>query len=202
MWMLLAACKEAADAAPEGLDPLESLEVEAPSPEDGDPTPESLAMQSWEDEDGVAVTHAWAFVDADISSVVGALREPDVGVDRRRMASWTVEWDTLPDYELSYTVANHSEEFIPVDFDVAWGHGASNEDEAGAATLWSKTDGTEYIYLLEGWAQVFPYEDSVAVQMIYHLDTIDSDTGDAEQYVTDFYQSLLAVAHGEDLPEY
>lgn len=202
LFLLVACAGKAQDQEPVGLSMLEDLQASPPAAVDGDDTPETVNVVT-----GGADDYDWAhgdgYVDLPLDSVVTAFQDPDVGVDRRRISAWEVEYDTNANYDLSYTVTNHSDEIIQVDFDVTWGHGAAEANPDGVAAVWSKTDGTEFITVLQGSAQLLPVDDGTTeVQLIYHLSTVDSDETDAAEYLTDFYGSILAVAHGEALPTY
>lgn len=203
MLLALIACHSPPeDKPPEGLDPLEENLAPYPDAVGGDDTPEVIALASSE-QDEYDQTHGRGFVDMPVADVITAFRTVDVGVDRRRVASWETEYDTAPDYDVSYTTTNYVEDPIAVDFDITWGHGASKEDADGAAALWSKTDGTEFVFVLEGFGQVLPVDDSTTeVQLIYHLSTVSSGTEDVEEYVTDFFYSIVAASHGDALPTY
>jgi hypothetical protein len=197
MWLLLAlACHHELEF-PDGLEPLE--ENLAPPPEGSEDWPETLSLVSGEDD--FNWTHGRGYVREAVETVIAAVEDPDVGVDRRRVASWDVEMDTEPEYDVSYAVHTVVEDIVTVEYDLAWRHGIVSDGVLG--TRWQKTEGDALIDLIEGSLVTAETVNGVTeVQFIYHLQAPMTSTEDTEQYVSDFYASILAVAHGEPLPTY
>lgn len=194
--LLTAACQKEVVAYSAGLEPLE--ENLAPAPEGDGDWPETLSLVSG-DESGVHWTHGRGYVQTALAPAVAAVEDPEVGVDWRRVASWEVTEDTEPEYEVSYAVHTVVEDVITVEYDLAWRHGQTGETTWG--TRWQKTEGESLITLIEGsvvTAQVA--EQAVEVQFVYHLEAALTSTEDTESYVSDFYASILASAHGQPLP--
>ncbi|MSQ01009.1 MAG: hypothetical protein EXR71_03825 [Myxococcales bacterium] len=187
-------------AEPEALAPLDAHDLESPS-DAGDPYPERSAMVSGrEDEYDWSVLRGW--VKADAAAVWEAVIEPDVGVNRRDVASWTVV--PLEDgvVDSSYLVNEVVVEPITVDFDLTWRHAHADDPAAGSVSVWEKTAGTEFISLMAGSVLSTGHDGVVDFLVVFHLKTVDSGTERTEQFVTDFYASVLAAAHGEALPTY
>jgi hypothetical protein len=201
MILAFAACWSVETPFTDGLELLE--DNTAPYP-DGDGHPEDVAIVTGDEAD-YSWGHARAWVQEDVATVWACIRTPDVGVDRRRIEEWSVEHDTEPEYDDSYQVHEVSEEVITVEFDVAWRHGViegSQEEPTETRTRWQKVEGTEYIEVLEGSGVLLDADGDTEVQLIQHLQAPLSEPADCEQYLGDFYASLLACAHGEDLPTY
>ena len=196
LFLLTAACQKDTVEYPDGLEPLE--ENLAPAPEGDGDWPEALSMVSGDD-GGVHWTHARGYVQTALEPAVAAVEEPEVGVDRRRVASWEVTEQTEPEYEVSYTVHTVVEDVITVAYDLAWRHGQTSASTWG--TRWQKTEGEALITLIEGSVLTAPVaEDAVELQFVYHLEAALTSTEDTEAFVSDFYASVLASAHGEPLP--
>lgn len=196
--MLLAlalACGSKPVEFPDGLEPLE--ENTAPAPE-GDGWPETLSVVSGDDGD-LHWTHARGYVQVAAADVVAVVQDPEVGVDRRRVASFEVTPDTEPAYEVSYSVHTVVEDIVTVEYDLGWRHGAVGEDTWG--TRWQKTDGDSLVELIEGSLVTLAVDDAATeVQFEYHLKAALTSTEDTESYLSDFYASVVAAAHGDPLP--
>ena len=182
------------------LTPFDAHEIEAPSDAD-DPYPERSALVSGSSDDyDWAVLRGWVKVAA--VDVWPVLTEPDVGVNRRDVASWTVSEVSDADADVSYVVTEVVEDPITVDFDLTWRHDQAEDPAGGSVSVWSKTAGTEFITDISGSIVATGHDDVVDFLVVFHLATIDSGPEEAEAFVTDFYASVLAVAHGEALPTY
>ena len=198
MLLLLAAACQPDVVFAEGLDPLE--ENLAPAPTGDGPWPETLSLVSGDDGD-LHWTHARAYIQTPLADGLTAVQDPEVGVDRRRVAEWTVTENTDPDYAVSYTVHTVVEDIITVSYDLAWRHGQVAEESWG--TRWQKTEGDSLIKLVEGSiATSVVAEDAIELQFVYRLEAALTSTEDTEGFLTDFYGSILAAAHGEALPTY
>ena len=96
--------------------------------------------------------------------------------------------------------------FVPLRFagrwrrDVARGTPEAPEVIAGA---WQKTFGSTLIAELKGTLSAEEVAPGVTeVQLIQHLDALQGGADPIESFLTDYYQSLKAKAHGEPLPTY
>lgn len=190
------------DSAEEaGLTPLDPHDIAAPS-DDDDPYPEraEVLAGSEEGEYDWAVLRGW--VKADFDTVWGAITDPDVGVNRRDVASWTVTDTSDDDAEVAYVVNEVVTEPITVDFDLTWWHAHAADPSAGSVTVWEKTGGTEFIMLIAGSVVATAHDGVVDFLVVHHLSTVDSGPDKAQLYVEDFYASVLAASHGEALPTY
>lgn len=199
---LLPACRDdekVEDAPPTGLEPLEENLAEAP--EEG---AEELSVTGGETED-YAWAHARAWVQADLATTWAAFADPDVVVDRRRMESWEAEMD-VADYDVSFLIHHVTDDLLTVEYDLTWIQGATAgtaEAPEEVGIRWSKTGGTELVYLLEGSALLRESASGhTEVQIIEHLDTPSSGPEDIEAYFEDLFASVLASVRGEPLPTY
>ena len=62
---------------------------------------------------------------------------------------------------------------------------------------------TVFISLMECSVLLIEVADGVTeVQLVYQLESATGEIEPAEEYVTDLFESLKAVAHGEALPTY
>ena len=200
---LLVACstEESADsAAVATLTPFDAHDLDAPR-DDDDPYPERSAILSGsEDEYDWAVLRGWVKVGA--PDIWPVLTDPDVGVNRRDVASWTVAELDDGDVDAAYVVTEVVEDPITVDFDLTWRHDQADDPANGSVSVWSKTGGTEFISDISGSIVATGHDDVVDFLVVFHLATVDSGPAEAEEFVTDFYASVLAEAHGEPLPTY
>ncbi len=187
-------------AAAAALTPFDAHDLDSPA-DDDDPYPERSAMISGSDEDyDWAVLRGWIKVGA--ADAWPVLTDPDVGVNRRDVASWTVARVDDSDVDSAYVVTEVVEEPITVDFDLTWRHDQAEDPADGSVSVWSKTGGTEFITDISGSIVATGHDDVVDFLVVFHLATIDSGPEEAEEFVTDFYASVLAAAHGEPLPTY
>lgn len=198
MWLLtFLACRHELEF-PDGLAPLE--ENLAPAPEGEGDWPEALSLVSGDDGDQ-HWTHGRAYVQAAVEDVVAAVQDPEVGVDRRRVAEWDAEMIDDPDYDVAYVVHTTVVDIVTVQYDLTWHHGQVDETVWG--TRFQKTDGDALIKLIEGSIVTAEMVNGVAeVQFIYHLEAAMTSTEDTEAFLTDLYASVLAASHGEPLPTY
>lgn len=200
--VLLSACEPAVeDEGPQLVDLLEEVPLDAPVDGD-DPTPERANTSATDGEEyDTAYLRGW--VKASIKDVFSALTDPDVGVDRREVAAWTLTEQEPGELDSLYLVNSVVADF-PVDYDVQWQHIYTGEDSApeGSRTAWEKVAGTEFVSHLAGSVLATATDEAVDLQVVYQLGTIDSTSEDAVRYLEDFYASVVAASHGESLPTY
>ncbi len=184
----------------QGLLPLDAHDIEASSDAD-DPYPERATLVS-----GTEAEYDWSvlrgWVKADSAAVWDAIVQPDVGVNRRDVASWTVTPFEDSSVDDAYVVNEVVDEPITVDFDLTWRHAQAEDPSAGSISVWEKTAGTQFIPLMAGSVVAAGHDGVVDFLVVFHLKTVDSGTEKTEQFVTDFYASVLAASHGEALPTY
>ncbi len=181
---------------PPGLEPLEENRAAPPVSQD-ETYPQVLSFaRGTGDFDWV---HARGYVHAPISRTWEALRDIDVCVDDGRVNDWSVTYDVEDGYDYSYRIHNVSEDIITVEFDITWRHGAVEgtiDDPELVAIRYKKTNGTEFIDLLEGSIVLTPVEDDVtALDMVEHLDAAAGGTPEIEAYFDDVFSDTLAFVH-------
>lgn len=200
--LALVACQDepAADAPP-GLDPLEENTADLPDDE-------TVNLVSTETDD-YNQTHARGRVDVAVADVIACLQNPDVGVDRRRVAEYTVTEDVDPDYTVSYDVITTIHDTVTLTYTLPWLQGDRGDGTWGAR--WEKaedrdTDVNAYLVsLLQGSVLLQPIEGDEGhtdVGIIERLEAPFTSTDDTEQYTSDFYASILACSHDVSLPTY
>jgi hypothetical protein len=197
---------------PPGLEPLE--DNRAPWPEErGDDTPESLGEASGEgfDEDleaDYSWCHARGYVKKPLRKVYSAIRVPRVGVDRRQVHEFDVEWGVEPEYTHSYVIHNTVNDIITVEYDITWRHGAVEGTESeplGVGSRWQKTEGSTVIEMIRGSVYSFEVDESTtALEMVLHQRSlrVSLDPELCRTYLQDFFVDILAESHGEPLPAY
>lgn len=199
----LTACFGSPEAVfPPGLEPLGELRVAADSANTDQE--EGLLMEAGIDED--IWVHARGYVHADVQTVWNALQDEEVFIDRRAVSTYTLEWDTEPEYDISFVVSQEVEDIITVAYDVAWRQGlieGSAEAPEIVSARFQKIDGTSFIERMEGSILLLDVgENRTEFQFQEHMDTPMPDTSDLESYVSDLYAELLLHVRGEMLPSY
>jgi len=202
--LVLFACSTAdsTDSAAVGqeLTPFDDKGIQAPA-DDADPTPERYEMLSGTDTDySWAALRGWVKVDA--PTVWDVLQDPDVGVNRRDVTQWTVAPIEEEGVDSAYVVSEQVDDPITVTFDLTWFQDQADDPEDGSIAIWQKTDGTEFISTLAGSVVATGHDDVVDFLVVFHLATVDSGPEKCEEFVIDFYNSVVAVAHGGALPTY
>ena len=190
---------------PEGLAPLTENTAPAPASTEAEPWPEQLSLVS----DGEAEpmwVHARGYIQQPVSAVWAALSTPEVVVDRRVVGEWTVQEDDPPRYDVGFLLHYVVFDVVTVEFDLQWDQ-AVIEGSAAApvqvAARMEKVDGTVFISLMECSVLLIEVSEGVTeVQLVYQLESATGEIEPAEEYVTDLFESLKAVAHGEALPTY
>lgn len=204
MLAFLLACA-APETYPEGLEPLEDNTADWPKATDDEEYPETVEIKSGE-EDDYDWAHARGYVHAGMLPTWDVLQNPDVGVDRRRVDEWTVTEDTDKDYSVSYTVNNVVHDVITIDFDVAWIEDvARGTDELPTAIAgrWEVVEPDGIIVALAGsFVLIYEAPDVSGLELIYHLNTAQRDPENPPKVMQDMYDSVVAVAAGDDLPVY
>jgi hypothetical protein len=200
-----AIAEDTASIYPEGLAPLTENTAPAPTSTEAEPWPEQLSLVS----DGEAApmwVHARGYIQQPVSAVWAALATPEVVVDRRVVGEWTVQADDPARYDVGFLLHYVVFDVVTVEFDLQWDQ-AVVEGTAAAplqvAARMEKVDGTVFISLMECSVLLIEVADGVTeVQLVYQLESATSEIEPAAAYVTDLFESLKAVAHGEPLPTY
>jgi hypothetical protein len=189
------------------LAPLDDNQASLPTGGAGDPYPEELAIVSGGDSD-LWFAHGAGYLHASVLDAWTAALDPDVGVDRRKVAEWSVEQNPQPDVDASYIVHQTVHDVITVDYDLWWRHevqAGTVEEPEQVVAVWSKIAGTPFIDILQYSLVITPVEgedEIVALDLIGQLKAAADDDSSLVSFFGDFHASLAAVVHGEPLPTY
>jgi hypothetical protein len=188
---------------PPGLEPLGNMKVGAGDPGDSR-YPEILHMEAGIDED--IWVHARGYVHGDVGTVWLALQDEQVFIDRRAVSEYTIEWDTEPEYDVSFVVSQTIEDIITVSYEVAFRQGlveGSMEAPETVSIRFQKIFGTGLVERLEGSILLVTVDEGITeFQFQEHMETPLPDTSDLESYVTDMYAEIVLWVKGEALPIY
>lgn len=198
--------KDALDSAPagwpEGLEPVRACEV--PPIGDASAPVEEFNYEFEEGEPGWVCGSGW--IQAPIADVIAAMAEPDAVVNRRAASDWEVTWDEPPRYDVGYMLHVTVPDILTVEFDLQVMQGlvsGTHEAPEHVSETWEKVDGFQFIYLLEGSAQA--YAEGEDLTLVVLAENLHGASGGIEPSVSslrDFYADILALSHGEPLPEY
>lgn len=150
--------------------------------------------------------HARGYVHAPVARVWEAMRTPEVVVDRRKVASFTVMTDVEENYDVSFRVHNVVEDFVTVEFENTWRQSAVEGTIEEPTEVWcnyKKTWGTSFIDLMEGaitLTEVTP--DVTEFAIVQHLDATAADSEEIATASRDMYASVVAFVHDQPLPTF
>ena len=186
---------------PEGLEPLEENQASWPA-EDA----ETLSTATGEADD-YDWAHGRGYLQADIETVYGCLREEMVNVDRRAVSSWSVVDDVEEGYEYSYRIDNLVEDLVDVTFSDTWRHGSTVDGDGAVVFInsrWKMTEVNCCITLKEGSIVTTPEGDGlVGLELVGHLDALQGDDKETmKSYLTDFYADMRACVGGTAYPTF
>lgn len=194
---------------PPGLEPAAEVH-EAPFPE-GDvdtPFPERLELIRTTAENARQTppsVHGSAYVQAPLSDVWEALRNPDVSADRRAFDAYEVENDVEPEYDYSYRIDATINNIITVEYSTNFRHGVIEgtlDAPLAVAVAWQKTEGSTIIAELRGSIIARAVtEDVTSLEMIQYGRTAMSNHEDNETYLTDVFEATVALTDGQPLPD-
>lgn len=190
---------------PEGLEPWEMPnEAPDPAPTADDMYPEDITFVRKRYETSNSV-HSRAYVHADVATTFEAVRNPLSGADRRPQVTFTYEADVEPEYEYSHRSHLTIPDIVTIEFELTWHSGVvegTDELPTITATRWQKTWGTTAITVLEGSIVCQRVTDDVTeLQIQYHLNALASDYATIENYLRGYFDSIVALVHGQPLPE-
>lgn len=195
------------DLAVSELSPLEPNRAPLPEGTADDPFPETLSIVSG-GEGKAWWAHGRGYVHASPADVWAAARVPEVGVDRRAVAEWSVTYDPVDTLDASYRVQNVVHDVVTVEYELWWRHelqaGTAVEPELVVAR-WDKTTGTMFIDELAGSLVLTPVADDptvTEVDLIQQFEAPMRDDSTMVAFLEDFHASLVAAAHGDPLPTY
>ena len=137
-----------------------------------------------------------------------ALRDDLVYVNQRTVSRYTVEQPESQIYDYVFVVNNEVDDLVTVEFTNEWRHYGNLNDKSEVTDVivrWQKTDGTDFIQLIDGSVEIIPVdgEDSVVeIRIIEHLKATLDQEANAIEFVTDMAERWRLVGHGEPIPEY
>lgn len=193
---------------PPGLEPAAEVnEASFPVGDASDPFPERLEVVLTYAEDARGrppSVHARGYVHAPLAMVWEALRNPDVSADRRSFASYTVEHDVEPEYDVSYRIDAVITNIITFGYSTTFRHGVlegTMEEPLAIAESWQKTEGSTIISELRGSVIARAVDPELtSLEMIQYSRTAMSNHADNEAYLRQVFTAVLALSHGEPLP--
>lgn len=190
---------------PPGLQPFEAVTVPLPAATAADAHPEVFVTRHGEGAD-----YEWAqgrgYVHAPVARVYEALRDPEVTTDRRRVSSYSVTLDSEPEYPFSYRVHNVVRDIVTIEFDMSWRLGPSDASESApsaVSAVYQKTFGSSFIDVLRGDIVARRVDDGTTdIEMVRHIRSSGAGGPEAELYLRDVYNSVLARVRGQPVPRY
>jgi hypothetical protein len=188
-----------------GLEPVEDVNrAELPGTED-DPHPETIGVARGEEPDYEWV-HARGWVRAPIEVVWAAIQDPEVLVDRRRVDEWWVEHDVDPDIPVSFLMTNVVHDVITLGFDQLWRQAHVEGSRESPKSVWARSDLVSSNLLMTTLRTSIVLKSTSSqvteVQLIRQIKVVAAGGDDAEQYLRDLYQSILARVRGRSLPSW
>jgi hypothetical protein len=198
----LSACqKDISTEFPAGLEPLDGV-LEVTAPADGE---EGFNATSGTIEDEYSWAQLAGNISADMMSVWECLKDDDVMVDRRSVTSWEVTDLGTDEYDFHVEIYNLVEDIVDVEFTTEWRQGLAEDASYGeiVAVRWAKIEGSDFLPLMEGSMLLLPIgEDATEIQIVEHLDALQTPEETAYQKTLDYYEELRLCGHGEPLPTY
>jgi len=189
---------------PPGFEPLEESAVDAPGA--AGELPETFALALGTTDDNVHWGHLRGFVHGPLAAVWAAYQQPDVIVDRRRVAAYTATPDIEPDLDFSLAIDQVVRDILTIEYRLVWRHGAAGDpaDPEKVAIRWQKTEGSALIDTLRGSVLLLPTDDPeiTEIQSMQHLKAPRTSTDDVQGLLTDVWFDVVAATHGRALPTY
>jgi hypothetical protein len=203
---LVAGCGgDEATVFPPGLQPLEAVTIPLPAATAADAHPEVLVTRFGENAD-----YEWAqgrgYVHAPLARVYEALRDPEVTTDRRRASEFSSTPNTEPEYPFSYRVHYIVRDLVTIEFDMSWRLGPIEGSEAAPTAVsgvYQKTYGSSFIDILRGDVVARAVDaNTTDIELLRHIRSSGAGGPEAEVYLRDMYNSILARVRGQPLPRY
>jgi hypothetical protein len=193
---------------PPGLEPAAPMnEASFPVGTATDPYPETLSTvrtYATYATGSPPSVHGRGYVHAPLAVVWAALRNPDVGADRRAFASYTVMNDVEPGYDYSYAIHAIIQNLITFGYTTTFRHGVIEGTLDAPVTIaeaWQKTEGSTIIAELRGSVIAHAITPEVtSLEMIQYSRTAMSNHADNENYLREVYAAVVALSHGLPLP--
>lgn len=203
---LLCACSGGKDAdtapIPDTLAPLTDAVPDCPAG-----LTEGVTIASTREDDFFSA-QSCGYVSAPFEDVVTAVQTPEVGIDRRKVVvdDCTITMDADATFPVSYDIDTVVVDLVTVEYTLAWRHDQGADGEW--LTRWKMTTDNDFVNLIEGSvvtevAPEDPSGDTVRVEVVEHIDAVlDSQEEQITTFLQDFYDSIVASAHGQPLPTY
>lgn len=194
-----------ASVFPPGLEPLEVPTATRPVAPAGQQCPEAINTVSGDTPD-----YGWATgrgcVHGTMAQVWEAVRDPEVGVDRRRVAEFSVTRNVEPEYPVSFRTHNIVRDLVTLEFDLTWRLAVVDGTDAEPRVFsgrYQKTYGSTFIQHLACSVVARPIDTGVVeLELVRHLKGTGVGRPEAELYVQDWFASIVARVHGRPLPRY
>ncbi len=186
---------------------LASLELNtAPPPEsEGEEWPEVLSQVGGENDDYLW-GHGLGYVQAPVRDVWQAVQDPLLVADRRGTDSQEFVIDEDPRLDHGFTLFYAVERLITIEWSEEWCHAVTEgslQEPVAAVVRYQKVEGDDVIELIEGSITLLEVAPSVTeVGFVEHLQALGAEPTMISQYFDDLFDSILAGAAGEPLPEY
>jgi hypothetical protein len=193
-----------ASAFPAGLAVVGENSVPLPEGTAEDAYPETLNQQRGDGSPNWS--NARAYVQAPIDEVWDALKMPEVLVDRREAARYSVEWNVEPEYPVSFVNHIEVDDIITIKYKQTWRQGSSQNSTGGTVGViatYQKTWGTTYIRQMYGSIELIPVTDDVTeISFVQRMSATQTTSEEIASWQRDMYASIVAVVHGRPLPTY
>ena len=197
--LLLVACGGKELSLPDDLKPLEAVTVDCA----GD---DEIVVET-EDREDYAMAQACGLLSVNLDTAYAAMTTPSVTVDAREVTTW--EKEPLDcDFDDCYRIHNIVEDLVTVEFYMDWGHGATGgteEEVTQTNSRWLKSEGSDFIDLEEGSAELTVEAEGVTrIEIVHRLKSYSpgEDTERTRNFVQDLFDRLSAEAKGEPYPTY
>jgi hypothetical protein len=194
-----------ASGFPSGLEPVAQCRVAAPEAQPGDPYPERIELAFGTEADFTWV-NGHGYVHAPLSAVWAALQDPEVLVDRRKVAVWTFERREVTPAGSSLRIRNTVRDLITVEIELTWRQGiveGTAQAPLVVSAVYRKTAGTKVVRLMFGSVVARKVSDSVTeIELVEQIDAITRTGELAATYNRDLFESIAARAKGLPLPRY
>ena len=187
---------------PDGLEPLGMNDLAGPGTA-SDPHPEEFVTEAT-DGGRYDLVLGRGFINAPITEVWAAYRNPAVGADRRTSPDWTSDPLDEAGYDESYVIHHIAYDVVTVEWDVTWRHGVvtgTAEVPELVSMRWQKTNGSTLISVIEGSILLRPAGDGsvTEVELVYHASAAGSGPDTYARYMQEVYNDAVAITHGNEL---
>jgi hypothetical protein len=193
----LVACQDdVATVFPDGLEPLEANTAPALRPGEG------LLTSSTDGE--TKVLHGRGRVLAPPAAVWAAAKDPEHLAARCATTRHSAEVGVEPQYEASWKLHYEVDEILTVAWDELWRLGTIEGTPAAptfAIIRYQKVYGSDFITTIEGSIIVRAAGADTELQLVEHLNAVRGSLDEMRGSMTQRYDTLTALAHGQPIPE-